>query len=177
MIQNINYNSLLISLKINEIKNDISQFNNSLGKMGRNETNISSNLGKIDNINKFLISGENFKKTFDIGNQVFKFIKNKHFYILLELEIEHDFTIDSSLIIKDNPYYNYNNLDNDYHRLQHQYNIYNNDNLINTFMFNKEDFYDKDLDNTLFMNKNFCVHLKDNYKSIKIVYYSIVSTD
>ena len=91
-----------------------------------------------------------------------KFSKNKHFYELISIEIEHDFTINSSLIIRNNLYYKYNNLKNDYKRLQHQYEIYNGDNLINTFLFNKDDFYDENK-YYLFMNENYCVHDRDNY--------------
>ena len=66
--------------KINDVRNDIEnsiqkfsillkikEYDEKLGnlsKIGNNENNISSNLGKIDNIKEFLISPEDFKKNF-----------------------------------------------------------------------------------------------------------------
>ena len=39
----------------------------------------------------------------------------------------------------------YDNLSNDYHRLQHEYNIYDEDNLIHKYLFNKDTYYDENL--------------------------------
>ena len=49
-----------------------------------NESTISSNLSKIDNIKEFLISPENFKKTFNIEKEIFRFNRNSHFYVIFE---------------------------------------------------------------------------------------------
>ena len=65
-------------------------------------------------------------------------------------------------------YYKYDNLSNDYHRLQHEYNIYDGDNLIYKYLFNKDTYYDKSLDPILHTNEDFCICFKRNYKKIKI---------
>ena len=138
---------ILLKLKENDkkleglSKIDINEGNisSNLSKIGDNENNISSNLSKIDNIKEFLISHEKFKKTFDIEKQTFRFNRNSHFYVIFEKEIIHDFTKNSLLFIDNNIHYKYENLLNDYFRLQHEYNIYDDeDNLIYRKMFNKD---------------------------------------
>ena len=43
-------------------------------------------------------------------------------------------------------YYKYDNLSNDYFSLQHEYNIYDDkDNLIHKYLFNKDTYYDENL--------------------------------
>ena len=127
--------------KIGDNENNIS-FN--LSKIGDNENNISSNLSKINNIKEFLISSEDFKKTFNIEKQIFRFNRNSHFYVIFEKEIIHDFTKNSLLFIDNNIHYKYENLLNDYYRLQHQYDIYDNEgNLIYRYLFNKDTYYDE----------------------------------
>ena len=65
-------------------------------------------------------------------------------------------------------YYKYNNLSNDYYRLQHEYNIYDGDNLIHKYLFNKDTYYNKNLDPILHTNEDFCICFKKNYKKIRI---------
>ena len=66
-------------------------------------------------------------------------------------------------------YYKYDNLSNDYYRLQHEYNIYDDeDNLIHKYLFNKDTYYDESLDPILYTNEDFCICFKKNYKKIKI---------
>ena len=65
-------------------------------------------------------------------------------------------------------YYKYDNLSEDYHRLQHEYNIYDGDNLIHKYLFNKDTYYDESLDPILHTNEDFCMCFKKNYKKIKI---------
>ena len=65
-------------------------------------------------------------------------------------------------------YYKYDNLSNDYHRLQHEYNIYDGDNLIYKYLFKKDTYYDKSIDPILHTNEDFCICFKRNYKKIKI---------
>ena len=135
-------------LKIGDNENNISC---NLSKIGDNENNISSNLSKIDNIKEFLISPEDFKKTFNIEKQVFRFNRTRHFYIIFEKEIIYDFTKNSLLFIDNNIHYKYENLLNDYHRLQHEYNIYDDENnLIYKYLFNKDTYYDEK--NSYFIN-------------------------
>ena len=55
-------------------------------------------------------------------------------------------------------YYKYDNLSNDYFRLQHEYNIYDdNKNLIHKYLFNKDTHYDKNLDPILHTAEDFCI--------------------
>ena len=127
--------------KIGDNENNISS---NLSKIRDNENNISSNLSKIDNIKEFLISPEDFKKAFNIEKQIFMFNRTRHFYIIFEKEIIYDFTKHSLLFIDVNIHYEYENLLNDYHRLQHEYNIYDDENnLIYKYLFNKDTYYDE----------------------------------
>ena len=66
-------------------------------------------------------------------------------------------------------YYKYDNLSNDYYRLQHEYNIYDSENnLIHKYLFNKDTYYDENLDPILHTNEDFCICFKKNYKKIKL---------
>ena len=66
-------------------------------------------------------------------------------------------------------YYKYDNLSNDYFRLQHEYNIYDDkDNLIHKYLFNKDTYYDENLDPILHTAEDFCICFKKNYKKIKL---------
>ena len=65
-------------------------------------------------------------------------------------------------------YYKYDDLSDDYHRLQHEYNIYDGDNLIHKYLFNKDTYYDESLDPILHTNEDFCICFKKNYNKIKI---------
>ena len=127
--------SILLKLKgydkklegLSKITTNEGNISSNLGKINTNKNNISSNLSKINNIKEFLISSENFKKIFNIEKQIFRFNRNSHFYVIFEKEIIHDFTKNSLLFIDNNIHYKYENLLNDYYRLQHQYNIYDNE--------------------------------------------------
>ena len=73
------------------------------------------------------------------------------------------------MFVQNNIYYKYENLSKDYHRAQHEYNIYDDkNNLIHKYLFNKDTFYDKSLDSILYTNEDFCICFKKNYKKIKI---------
>ena len=87
---------------------------------------------------------------------------------MFEKEIEYTFTKNSLLFVKNHMYYKYENLSNDYHRLQHEYNIYDGDNLIHKYLFNKDTYYDESLDPILHTNEDFCICFKKKYKKIKI---------
>ena len=65
-------------------------------------------------------------------------------------------------------YYKYDNLSNDYYRLQHEYNIYDGDNLIHKYLFNKDTYYDENLDPILHTTEDFCICFKKIIKKIKI---------
>ena len=134
-----------------------------------NTKSISTNLEKIDNFTQYILqSGKDFEEKYTIEKQIFKFNKDKHFYTIFEKEIEFDFTKNSLLFVKNHMYYKYENLSNDYHRLQHEYNIYDGNNLIHKYLFNKDTYYDESLDPILHTNEDFCICFKKNYNKIKI---------
>ena len=141
-----------------------------LEKINDNENSISNNLGKIDNISEFLLkSDKDFEKTYNIESQTFRFNKNNHFFTIFEKEIEHNFIKNTLLFIKNNIYYKYDDLEDDYHRCQHEYNIYDdNNNLIHKYLFNKDTYYNENSD-ILNTNEEFCIFLKQDYNKIKIV--------
>ena len=131
-----------------------------------NTSSISTNLKKIDNFTQYILqSGKDFEEKYIIEKQIFRFNKNKHFYTIFEKEIEYDFTKNSLLFVKNNMYYKYDDLSNDYHRLQHEYNIYDDENnLIHKYLFNKDTYYDESLDSILHTGEDFCICFKKNYK-------------
>ena len=138
----ISTNTSAISTNSGQINTNTGAISTNLGKINTNKNNISSNLSKINNIKEFLISPEDFKKTFNIEKQIFRFNRNSHFYVIFEKEIIHDFTKNSLSFIDDNIHYKYDNLLNDYYRLQHQYDIYDNEgNLICRYLFYKNTYY------------------------------------
>ena len=140
----INTNTDNISTNLGKINTNTDNISSNLKQISTNQNNISSNLSKINDIKEFLISPEDFKKTFNIEKQIFRFNRNKHFYTIFEKEIIHDFTKNSLLFIDNIIHYKYENLLNDYYRLQHQYDIYDNEgNLIYRYLFNKDTYYDE----------------------------------
>ena len=112
-----------ISSNLSKIGDNENNISSNLKQISTNQNNISSNLLKINNIKEFLISPEDFKKTFNIEKQIFRFNRNTHFYTIFEKEIIHEFTKNSLLFIDNNIHYKYENLLNDYHRLQHEYDM------------------------------------------------------
>ena len=155
-----------LTLKISENNNKIDDL---IGVDKNIKKDIISNTTKIDNFQKYLISSKIFKKSYNIEKQVFRFNKDTHFFQIFEEEIEHDFTIDSLLIITNHINYKYNNLKNYYYIMQHEYSIYNKDDLIHTYIFNHDKYYNENLDPFLSMNEDFCIRFKNNYKKIKII--------
>ena len=167
--------SILLKLKgydddIEKIDTNENNIADNLGKIGDNENNISNNLEKIDNISEFILkSDKDFEKTYNIEPQTFRFNKDNHFFTIFEKEIEHDFIKNTLLFIKNNIYYKYDDLSDDYHRCQHEYNIYDDkNNLIHKYLFNKDTYYDEN-SNILNTTEEFCIYLKKNYNKIKIV--------
>ena len=151
--------------KIGDNENNISSI---LSKIGDNVNNISTNLTKIDNFKKYISEFSiNFVKNYVIEKQIFRFNRNTHFYTILEKEIEYEFDENSLLFVKNNMYYKYDNLSNDFYRLQHEYNIFDDeDNLIHKYLFNKDTYYDRDLDPILHTTEDFCVCFKKIIKKL-----------
>ena len=165
----IETNTSNISDNLSKISINTLSISSNSGKIDTNTSDISTNLEKIDNFTQYILqSGKDFEEKYTIEKQIFKFDKNKHFYTLFEKEIEFDFTKNSLLFVKNNMYYKYDDLSNDYHRLQHEYNIYDGDNLIHKYLFNKDTYYDESLDPILHTNEDFCICFKKNYDKIKI---------
>ena len=141
----INTNKTDISSNLEKTDDNTNDISNNLEKIDTNKNNISSNLEKIDNFKQYISESTNhFKQTFNIEKQIFRFNRTSHFYVIFEAEITHNFTKNSLLFIDINIHYKYENLLNDYYRLQHQYDIYDNEgNLIYGYLFNKDTFYDE----------------------------------
>ena len=164
----IDTNKNSISSNLGKIDTKKTNISSNLGKITTNEGAISSNLGKLDDIKEFLIYSEDFKKTFNIEKQIFRFNKTTHFYTIFEKEITYDFTKNSLLFIDNNIHYKYENLLNDYHRLQHEYNIYHDeDNLIYRYLFNKDTYYDENQTPILLTIDNFIILIKKIIKKLK----------
>ena len=140
----ISTNTGAISTNSGQISTNTGAISTNSGQISTNTGAISTNSGKINNIKEFLISTENFKESFNIEKQIFRFNRNSHFYVIFEKEITHDFTKNSLLFIDNNIHYKYENLLNDYYRLQHQYDIYDDEGiLIYRYFFNKDSYYDE----------------------------------
>ena len=166
-----------ILLKLNEYDNNLGKIDTNEGnissnltKINDNENSISNNLGKIDNISQFILkSDKDFKKIYNIGARKFKFNKTNNFFTILKKEIEHDFIKNSLLFVKNNIYYKYDDLADDYHRCQHEYNIFDDkNNLIYKYLFNKDTYYDENSD-ILNTKEEFCIFLKEDYNKIIIL--------
>ena len=149
----IDTNKSDISTNLSQISTNTSSISTNSGQISTNTGAISHNLEKIDNFTQYILkSGKDFEEKYIIEKQIFRFNRDKHFYTIFEKEIEYDFTKNSLLFIKNNMYNKYDNLSNNYYRLQHEYNIYDCDNLIHKYLFNKDTYYDKNLDPILHTN-------------------------
>ena len=118
--------------------------------------------------NYILNLSRNFEYKWNLDKLNFNFNSSKHFYTIIEKEIEYDFTINSLLYIQSYIKYDYDDLVNNYFRLQHEYNIYdNNDNLLHRYLFNNDTFYDS---SKMFLNtkEKFYISFTQNYPKIKI---------
>ena len=163
----ISNNTSNISTNSGRIITNKSAISTNSNLINSNTKSISTNLEKIDNFTQYILqSGKDFEEKYIIEKQIFKFDKYKHFYTIFEKEIEFEFTKNSLLFVKNNMYYKYDDLSNDYHRLQHEYNIYDGDNLIHKYLFNKDTYYNENP--ILHTNEDFCICFKKNYNKIKI---------
>ena len=168
-LKQISTNTSSILTNSSQISTNTGAISTNSGQISTNTSSISTNSGKIDNFTQYILkSGKDFEEKYIIEKQIFRFNKDKHFYTLFEKKIEYDFTKNSLLFVKNNMYYKYDNLSNDYHRLQYEYNIYDGDNLIHKYLFNKDTYYDENLNPILHTNEDFCICFKKNYKKIKI---------
>ena len=172
----IQISSILLKLKEHETKlNDISKIESNetdiasnKTKIDTNETDISSNKIKIDNFTQyFLEEDKDFSESYNIEKKIFKFDENKSSYIIFEKTIKYNFSINSLLFIKNNIFYKYRNLLNDYYKLQHIFNIYDDENnIIQKFIFNNYDYY-KNSNSIINTTEDFCMCFKKKYNEIK----------
>ena len=128
---------------------------------------------QINDIKSILPTSEIFKKTYSITNQSFQFTRNIVYFKLLEIEIENNFNKDGRLEFDNYIYYKYDNLQKDHHRLQHEYQIYDDkNNLLYKKILNKTNTSDLDFDkNIMLVKDNFYVTFKNNYNKITILLY------
>ena len=91
----------------------------------------------------------------------------------MEIEIENNFNKDGKLEFDNYIYYKYDNLQKDHHRLQHEYQIYDDkNNLLYKKILNKTNTSDLDFDkNIMLVKDNFYVTFKNNYNKITILLY------
>ena len=89
------------------------------------------------------------------------------------MEIENNFYVDGKLEVISNIYYKYDNLQKDHHRLQHEYQIFDDkNNLLHKTILNKTNSTDLDFNNNIMLVKNnFYVKFNNNYNKIKIILY------
>ena len=167
------YDNDLEKIDTNEgnISTNLSKIQNNENNISINLSNIEDNLEKINDIKSSLPTLEIFKKTYSITNQSFRFTRNIVYFKLLEIEIENNFNKDGKLEFDNYIYYKYDNLQRDHHRLQHEYQIFDDkNNLLYKKILNKTNTSDLNFDNNIMLVKdNFYVTLNNNYNKIKII--------
>ena len=143
----------------NEIENSI-QISGILLKLKEHDDLSNNNKNKLEEIENHIFSeSKNYQKKFDIDASSFDFNAEKHFYMLLNEDITHPFTINSLIHITNEISYKYVDVVNNYFRLQHEYNIYDDeDNLLNRFLFNHDKYYNNS--DELNTNEYFYIYLK-----------------
>ena len=167
----ISTNTSSISSNFGKINDNTSSISTNLGQISTNTSSISSNLGKINDIKSILPKLENFKKTYIVKNQSFRFTRDIVYFKLLEIEIENKFNVDGKLEFDNYIYYKYDNLQGDHHRLQHEYRILDDkNNLLYKKILNKTNTSDLNFNNNIMLVKdNFYVTFNNNYNKIKII--------
>ena len=143
----------------NKIENSI-QISGILLKLKEYNDLSKNNKNKLEEIENHIFSeSKNYQEKFNIDGTSYEFNSDKHFYTLLDEDITHSFTINSLIHITTAIKYKYNDIVNNYFRLQHEYNIYDEeDNLLNRFLFNHDKYYDGTED--LNTNEYFYIYLK-----------------
>ena len=109
-----------LTLNVNKNKSDIKTLkDNNLLKINTNKINISNNLDKINDISSNLTK-QVFNKKYIVEKQNFNFNANKHFFNIIEINIKNNFKLGDVIEINANVFYEYDNIKNDYHRLEHE---------------------------------------------------------
>ena len=151
----------------NEIENSI-QISGILLKLKEHDDLSNSNKNKLEELeNNILSKSKNYEKIFNIDSDDFDFNRDNNYYTLLDEDIIYEFTINSLIHIKNDIKYKYVDVVNNYFRLQHEYNIYDDeDNLLNRFLFNHDKYYNKS--DELNTNEYFYIYLKQNYSKLRV---------
>ena len=170
-VENDIENSMQISgilIKLKEYDDKLSD----LGKITTNESNISSNLGKINNIENDLVD---FKINYSIQNlfiynisleKEIEFGKDKKEFSIFSYNIEDDFKSNSYLEVNCNILYDYTSYDH-IGRINHIFKFYDKNNkLFHEISFLKTNAGDNH--DNLNQNDLFHVKINDNYSNIRI---------
>ena len=151
----------------NEIENSI-QISGILLKLKEYDDLSNNNKNKLEEIENHIFSeSKNYEKRFNIESNNFDFNRDNNYYTLLDEDITYEFTINSLIHIKNDIKYKYVDIVNNYFRLQHEYNIYDDeDNLLNRFLFNHDKYYNNS--DELNTNEYFYIYLKKNYSKLRV---------
>ena len=151
----------------NEIENSI-QISGILLKLKEHDDLSNNNKNKLEEIENHIFSeSKNYEKRFNIESNNFDFNRDNNYYTLLDEDITYEFTINSLIHIKNDIKYKYVDVVNNYFRLQHEYNIYDDeDNLLNRFLFNHDKYYNNS--DELNTNEYFYIYLKKNYSKLRV---------
>ena len=151
----------------NEIENSI-QISGILLKLKEYDDLSNNNKNKLEELeNNILSKSKNYEKRFNIDSNDFDFNRDNNYYTLLNEVLNYEFTINSLIHIKYDINYSYDDIVNNYFRLQHEYNVYDDeDNLLNRFLFNHDKYYTGSED--LNTNEYFYIYLKQNYSKLRV---------
>ena len=151
----------------NEIENSI-QISGILLKLKEHDDLSNNNKNKLEELENHILSeSKNYQKRFNIESNNFDFNRDNNYYTLLNEDIIYEFTINSLIHIKCDINYSYDDIVNNYFRLQHEYNVYDDeDNLLNRFLFNHDKYYTGSED--LNTNEYFYIYLKQNYSKLRV---------
>ena len=151
----------------NDVENSI-QISGILLKLKEHDDLSNNNKNKLEEIENHIFSeSKNYQKRFNIDSDDFNFNRDNNYYTLLDEVLTYEFTINSLIHISCNINYKYDDVVNNYFRLQHEYNIYDDDdNLLNRFLFNHDKYYNgSDKLNT---NEYFYIYFKKNYSKLRV---------
>ena len=157
--------------KIENVENDVEnsiQISGILLKLKEHDDLSNNNKNKLEEIENHIFSeSKNYQKRFNINSDDFIINRTNNYYTLMDEIINYEFTINSLIHISCNINYKYDDVVNNYFRLQHEYNIYDDDdNLLNRFLFNHDKYYNgSDKLNT---NEYFYIYFKKNYSKLRV---------
>ena len=100
-----------------------------------------------------------------VESKNFIFNKNTHFFNLIEINLENDFKINDIIKINTNIFYEYDNITNDYHRLEHEYQIYADNILFFKKIIQHKQFY---IDESIIMKEKFDIAIEDDFENLTV---------